>query len=57
MSYEEILEKERHSQSEYSPGVIVSDEKLARVIFTPKHFENGKVLPVAFDPAIFNGLC
>lgn len=56
MIYEELIEQEHHAQSIFSPGIVQIEENLSRVLFTPKHVVNGKVLPVAFDPAIFNGL-
>mgnify|MGYP003435566715 FL=1 len=56
MSYQELLDLEKTIQSIYSPTLISDDERLARVLFTPRHIKNGKVLPSAFDPEIFQGL-
>ena len=56
MSYQELLDLEKTIQSIYSPSLISDDERLARVLFTPRHIKNGKVLPSAFDPEIFQGL-
>lgn len=56
MSYSELLEKENITQSKYSPGLIEKGEILSRVLFSPKHFKDDKILPTAFDPEIFSGL-
>ncbi|MBL0703047.1 MAG: hypothetical protein JJV95_03570 [Sulfurospirillum sp.] len=56
MSYKEKISKEQTKQSKYSPGLIELDEIVARVLFSPKHYHNGEILPTAFSPAIFKGL-
>ncbi len=56
MSYKELLNLEKTTQSIYSPALINDDEMLARILFTPRHIKDGKVLPVAFDPEVFQAL-
>ncbi len=56
MTYEELLSLENTSQSDYSPCIVANDENLARVLFTPRHIKDNKVLPVAFEPEIFKAL-
>lgn len=56
MTYEELLSLENTSQSDYSPNIVTNDENLARVLFTPRHIKDDKVLPVAFEPEIFKAL-
>jgi len=49
MNYEELLTLEKSSQSEFSPCIISNDEKIARVIFSPKHYSDGEVVALAFQ--------
>ena len=49
MSYEELLSLEENKQSTYSPSVVLDDETIVRVLLSPRHYEDGEVLPVAFD--------
>jgi predicted choloylglycine hydrolase len=49
MSYEELLLLEGNKQSIYSPSVVLCDEIIARVLFSPKHYLDGEVLPSAFQ--------
>ena len=49
MSYEEKLSLEKSKQSIYSPSIVLDDEIIARVLFSPKHYLDGEVLPVAFE--------
>ena len=50
MTYDELISLESVQQNEFSPGVVINDEGIARVIFSPHHFDNtGIVLPSAFD--------
>ena len=49
MNYEEFLLLEENKQSVYSPSVVLCDEIIARVLFSPKHYLDGEVLPVAFE--------
>jgi len=51
MSYEELFLLEENKQSVYSPSVVLDDEIIARVLFSPKHYleEEGEVLPPAFE--------
>ena len=55
MTYEELIDLEKISQSEYSPCVISDDEIVVRVFFYPKHYLNGEVLPMAFDQVTNEG--
>jgi hypothetical protein len=53
MSYEELIKLEFKKNNDFSPGIVLDSETIARVIFSPNHYKNGKVLPVAFQQ-IFN---
>ena len=48
MNYEESLNLETFSHDEFSPCIISDDEKIARVIFSPKHYSDGEIHATAF---------
>lgn len=49
MSHEDFLSLEDVKQSEFSPSIVMNEEIVARVLFSPKHYLDGKILPVAFE--------
>lgn len=49
MSYDELINLESVKNNNFSPGVVVDKEKIARVIFSPKHYDNGEILATAFE--------
>lgn len=53
MTHQQYLDLEDASASYYSTGIVRNEETVARVLFSPKHYEDGKILPVAFEQ-IFN---
>ena len=55
MIYEELIDKEKVSHSEHSPCVISDNETVVRVFFSPKHYFNGEILPMAFDQITNDG--
>jgi hypothetical protein len=48
MDYEELLNLETFSHSKFSPCIISDDEKIARVIFSPKQYSDGEIHETAF---------
>jgi len=49
MSYEELLALENIKQSQVSPSIVMDKEIVVRVLFSPKHYLDGEILPVAFE--------
>jgi hypothetical protein len=49
MSYEELINLESIKHNNFSPGIVIDKEEIARVIFSPKHYENGEILATAFE--------
>lgn len=49
MNYEEAHSLENTKQSQYSPCIIKDNETIARILFAPKHYDNGEILPAAFE--------
>jgi hypothetical protein len=49
MSYEELISLESIKYNRFSPGVVIDEEEIARVIFSPKHYDNGEILATAFE--------
>lgn len=47
---------EVESVSKYSPGLVREDEYIVRLILTPHHFQEGKVVPAAFSDVDDKGL-
>lgn len=54
-SYEDLLAKEKVSNSSFSPGIVANHEKVARVILTPKHYKNGSFVATAFEQILHPG--
>ena len=53
MTYQEYLDKENEMQSKiYSPGLVKDEETVARLIMTPKHYQDGEVDATAFDQVL-----
>ena len=54
MSYEELINLENTKQSLFSPCIVSNTETIARVLFSPKHYDNGEIstnaLEQIFDP-------
>jgi mRNA-degrading endonuclease RelE of RelBE toxin-antitoxin system len=53
MSYDELIKLESIKQNNFSPGVVIDEEEIARVIFSPIHYDNGKILPTAFEQVLY----
>ncbi len=49
MSYDELIEQESVKYNNFSPSIVINEENIARVIFSPKHYNNGEVLATAFE--------
>ncbi len=49
MTYQELIDLESSTQSQYSPCIISNDEVIARILFSPNHYHNGEILPSAFE--------
>lgn len=49
MTHQNYLDLEQQSASDHSPGIVTDDEVLARVLFSPKHYENGEIVASAFE--------
>lgn len=48
MRYQDFIDLESITQSEFSPSTISNDEVVARVLFSPKHYDNGEIVAAAF---------
>ncbi|MEA2028313.1 MAG: hypothetical protein U9N49_05010 [Campylobacterota bacterium] len=55
MSYGSLLDLEKVSQNRYSPCVIDNEEVVARLLFSPRHYLDGEILPMAFDQVTNEG--
>jgi hypothetical protein len=53
MTYQECLEQENKTQSEsFSPGLVKNEEIVARLIMSPKHYQDGEVDATAFEQVL-----
>ena len=48
-AYHDLLSKEEITQSSYSLGIVHDNERLARVLLSPKHYRNGSIVATAFE--------
>lgn len=49
MTHQDYLDLEQQSVSIHSHGIVQNEEVLARVLFSPKHYENGEIVASAFE--------
>ena len=49
MSYEETIALEQVPYNDLSPCIVDDEEIVARVLFSPKHYLDGEILPTAFQ--------
>lgn len=49
MTYDELINLESVKYNKFSPGIVTNKEQISRVIFSPKHYANGKILASAFE--------
>lgn len=49
MTHQDYLNLELQSASKHSLGIVQNEEVLARVLFSPKHYENGEIVASAFE--------
>ena len=53
MSYEELIALEQIPYNDLSPCIVDNEEMVARILFSPKHYLDREILPMAFEQ-IFN---
>jgi len=56
MINEYYLQQEIIKQSIYSPDIVDNSEQIARLIMSPKHFQDGEVDATAFEQIIHSGM-
>jgi hypothetical protein len=54
MSYDKLINLESVKYNGFSPGIVINEEEIARVIFSPKHYDNGEILATAFEQILHN---
>jgi len=55
MSYEETIALEQVPYNDLSPCIVDDEEIVARVLFSPKHYLDGEILPTAFREIVNDG--